>query len=874
MTNLASEVARIVREVDSLLADPSKARQRAMPGGAYFLENGDVLALPRDNGDSRYPYGEGGFNFWACASGYMHCNEGLFSLLLRAAEGQEPKIAFFAGLPRKSGLFMPVPLLQVPLIAGGQDVEARRYTVLTPSAAYYVTECGGLRFVLRAFVTADHQVCFSLHAENRSGKAQELFLSSFINPYLRHQIYETGEDRWFKEVRVLKPARGQTLGSFLVLVNEDRDRHRSVTRYGVIRRGLLLGGGSEMRRREETTSRSQYVGGARSSLHTPAALFAGTFGKPQPVCTFTETAVAADLVHLDLPRGGVARLDWVFICTADGPSARSLAAAREAGEAVDADLHLIKSREAARRKGMSARVDRVADRRVKPAVFNAFFEHLKKQVEFCSLIKGYVHLSENSLIGVRDVFQALEGLAFWQAEPAREKMLEALGYTAPDGRCFRQYSLPNSEGQAGRMDLRPFIDQGAWAISCAATYLRLTGDWEFLDEICGYHDIVDEAARKVAPSPLTDTVLEHLLKITDYLVRHRDPETRCVLALYGDWNDALDGLGISRDPAKAYGTGVSVMATLQVYQNLEEMIEILGSLGGEPQAARIEGYRQAAQEIEDGLRRFAVVENGRGERKIVHGWGDGRSYLVGGFSDPDGQARDGLTSNAFWVLSGLYERDPSIRPTILKAFKRLDSKYGFKTFEPFFPPDTPGVGRIGKLPPGTAENGAAYVHATLFAVMALFRMGCAKEAWEQLIKVLPFTDLHANLSHSAFVMPNSYGLNEEKFIDGQNMNDWQTGSANVLLKLLVRHVFGFEPALKGAWIQPASPSPFKSFEFNIRVRQCDVRVVLRDRGREQRLFAVNGDVRTGTLDAVSGVVKLWLPWAAFQSGRLEVQVEQ
>ena len=96
------------------------------------------------------------------------------------------------------------------------------------------------------------------------------------------------------------------------------------------------------------------------------------------------------------------------------------------------------------------------------------------------------------------------------------------------------------------------------------------------------------------------------------------------------------------------------------------------------------------------------------------------------------------------------------------------------------------------------------MHATLFAVMALFRMGCAKEAWEQLIKVLPFTDLHANLSHSPFVMPNSYGLNEEKFIDGQNMNDWQTGSANVLLKLLVRYVFGFEPALEGAWIQPAA----------------------------------------------------------------------
>lgn len=46
----------------------------------------------------------------------MHCNEGIFSPFLRAAEGQEPKIAFFAGVPGKEGKHETISLLSVPII--------------------------------------------------------------------------------------------------------------------------------------------------------------------------------------------------------------------------------------------------------------------------------------------------------------------------------------------------------------------------------------------------------------------------------------------------------------------------------------------------------------------------------------------------------------------------------------------------------------------------------------------------------------------------------------------------------------------------------------------------------------------------------------
>ena len=62
-------------------------KDTALPGQAWFIGNDEILTFPRDDGDCRYPYGSGGFNFWAYTSGYMHSNEGIFSPFLRSAAG-------------------------------------------------------------------------------------------------------------------------------------------------------------------------------------------------------------------------------------------------------------------------------------------------------------------------------------------------------------------------------------------------------------------------------------------------------------------------------------------------------------------------------------------------------------------------------------------------------------------------------------------------------------------------------------------------------------------------------------------------------------------------------------------------------------------
>jgi cellobiose phosphorylase len=121
-------------------------------------------------------------------------------------------------------------------------------------------------------------------------------------------------------------------------------------------------------------------------------------------------------------------------------------------------------------------------------------------------------------------------------------------------------------------------------------------------------------------------------------------------------------------------------------------------------------------------------------------------------------------------------------------------------------------------------------------------------------------------------MPNSYGYNPEKNIDGECMNDWQTGSSNVVLKTLIRYVFGFEPRIDGCWIQPAASCPLGAFEFKAPWRNRDVTIRYKDEQTGQRRFLVDGQEYRGQEDSVMGIQRLWMPLKQASDASLTVDV--
>ena len=832
----------------------------ALPGNAWFTGGNEIFTLPSDECDCRYPYGGDGFNFWAYTSGYMHANEGRFTLLMRSMEGEDPVIACFAGFDGPNGREV-FPILAVPDLRDGGE----RATIFSPGHVTYMAACRDVRFLFRVFVTDDRKVNFTLTAENEGEKEVSFDLSSYLDAFLLHSAYKSGEDRWFREATVKEDG---VLPAFVLRCNESISRTVQLRNFGVVKSSLSLSGGARMNGHEETTSRNNYTGGVRSGLHHAKSLKEGTFGDAPKVTTFTETAVFGDMLHITLPAGGRLRKDsqlsFALHCGDEKPLEELLLSAVD-GKEIDDKLAALEKEQKAQQQGIQFSVNGGESGRLTPRRLNSFFNVLKKQVEFCALLKGYAQTGAGSLIGVRDVSQAIEGYLIWQPKKAREKLLEVLSFTDPSGRCPRQYSLPAFPGDMPAMDLRQFIDQGVWVISTIVSYLKFTDDFAFLNEECGYCEIVDEKGRIVRESDERDSVLDHLIRIMNWLISKTDIETGCTRVLYGDWNDALDGLGVSGTPGEEFGSGVSVMAAAQVYRNLNEMAQLLSRVNSERYGEMAERYLSQAKTLCDGLYKYGIVRNEKGERRITHGWGDKRSYYVGSFNDSDGRGRVSVTANAFFVLCGLTEVDGSLYSDIERDFALLDSPYGLKTFEPGFEPDMPGVGRIPKLPMGTAENGAAYVHASAFGIMALFEMGRAQKAWEQLQKIVPVT--HQTISVSPFVMPNSYGYNPGKNINGQSMTDWQTGSSNVVLKMLVRYVMGVRPEYDGVWICPAEWCPYSSFSAQVTVCGVTLSIIYENKGIGERSFTLNGG-----LPSKAGTQGLWIPKEVFTSD-CEVRIE-
>ena len=106
---LEKDIDRLLKEIKSI--SKNKENANYILENTYFLKDGRVLSLPRQNGVSRFPYGTDGFTLWAYSSGYISINESTFYLVLPSEEGKEPYLAFYGGEKQKDGRFVPISIM-------------------------------------------------------------------------------------------------------------------------------------------------------------------------------------------------------------------------------------------------------------------------------------------------------------------------------------------------------------------------------------------------------------------------------------------------------------------------------------------------------------------------------------------------------------------------------------------------------------------------------------------------------------------------------------------------------------------------------------------------------------------------------------------
>ncbi len=801
-----SEIKALLKKVEAFQREGKFSKENTLPSETYFLSEDELICFERKDGDGRFPYAYDGLTLWAYSSGTFKAEESTYNIFHYAKESKEPTLLFFVGKKEAEG-YIPTSITCQARQPRESGVE--RFVVYSKHAAYYFAVTKDFVSALRVTVNDKKQMCFTAFVQNASEKALDGYLSAYFNPVMSDLQYEDFEAKWYK--RCAADEKG-----YFFAHTEYLSREVCLNHY-------LSIGRESCDDVQYTTSKGNYVG--NDLINCAPVLFNGAFEKEVHYTEFTETAIAGDVATFSLKKEEYFELSYVVTSSNDEQTVRNAKEQRVTTEAIDGYIEKKAREYKAEELAQGFSVQFHQGEILNAKQLNKFLKNVKYQVEFCAKSKNYA----GAYIGIRDIFQQVEAALMWMPQHCRYKIVDALNYIDEGGRPPRQYSYPASKDVPPKMDLRPYIDQGVWIISTVYSYLCFTGDYSILEEECGYYKFKDTT---VELSDKKSGVLRHLMDVMGFLISNIDEDTGCLKALYGDWNDALDGLGKTSKPGQAYGNGVSVMASLQLYKNCAEMREILARVGGYEEEAAL--YAKVRATLQKGLTKNAIVEKD-GLRRILHGWGEDRSFFVGSFCDNDGKNRNGLTSNAFWILSEMYQNDRSILNDIQLAYSELDSSYGLKTFEPYFALENTKVGRISHLPMGTAENGATYIHATLFAIYSLFAVGQTRRAWEQLYKILPIT--HKFISTSPFVMPNSYIHNEEKGFDGQSMSDWFTGSGCVLMKVLVRGVFGIEPTLDGVKICPASYIPFKKARMEIIVKGCKLKLEL---GADATEFYING----------------------------------
>jgi cellobiose phosphorylase/cellobionic acid phosphorylase len=377
--------------------------------------------------------------------------------------------------------------------------------------------------------------------------------------------------------------------------------------------------------------------------------------------------------------------------------------------------------------------------------------------------------------GYRDTLQDVIGLASFDAETARRRLVEALSHQYADGHAPRQFSY-----NGGPHDLRVYNDSPLWLIFATARYLKETGDFGLLDEAVPFLDGDESAA-----------VFEHLRRAVEWVDQRRG-YYGLIRIDRGDWCDALDEVGKE-------GKGVSVWLSQAFHLALVEFVDICRLHGDENLA---QGYRQCADDLRE------KIED--------HTW-DGGWYLcaisdngrrLGAEGEP---AMEIYLNSQSWSAIGQAGDPARIARALDSADAKLDSPYGPLLLDPPYRAYDPDVGRLSVLRLGCGENGTVYVHAAVFYALANLMARRPDRALEVLRRIAPMmgADDPEVTQAAPYSYVNSYVGPCYPAHEGRTLANWYTSSCSWTLLAITDWLLGVRPTYDGLLIDPCLPSDWE-----------------------------------------------------------------
>ncbi len=394
-------------------------------------------------------------------------------------------------------------------------------------------------------------------------------------------------------------------------------------------------------------------------------------------------------------------------------------------------------------------------------------------------------------MGFRDSCQDLLGFVHLIPDRARARIIDIANTQFEDGSTYHQYQPLTKRGNA---DIGGgFNDDPLWLIAGTSAYLRETGDYSILDEMCDF----DNDHSKAAP------LMEHLRRSFGFTTTHLGPHS---LPLIGraDWNDCLNLNCFSEEPGESFQTfgpsegpvaeSVFIAGMYVKYGN--EYADICDHLGLKDEAtdvrAKVADMTKAVESAGwDGewfIRAFDAYGNPVGS----HVCEEGQIYI-----EPQGMC----------VMAGIGKDDGKAEQALESVKDRLDSKFGIMLHQPAYTKYHVELGEISSYPPGYKENAGIFCHNNPWIACAETVLGHGNRAFEVFKKTCPvyledISDIHRTEPYVYCQMV--AGRDAATF--GEGKNSWLTGTAAWTFTTISQYILGIYPTLDGLKINPCIPS--------------------------------------------------------------------
>lgn len=397
------------------------------------------------------------------------------------------------------------------------------------------------------------------------------------------------------------------------------------------------------------------------------------------------------------------------------------------------------------------------------------FENLPYQVMNSRMNGRCGFYQAGGAIGFRDQLQDCLALLWTDPERVREHILYCAERQYIEGDVMHWWHSPAFGVRTRITDDRLFLPY----VTCE--YIAHTGDVSILEEKCDYligaplDDLQEARLEHGQYAGVRESLLLHIQRAIDSAMV--TGEHGLLLIGSGDWNDALNGIGMR-------GRGESVWLTQFAVAVIDRFCEYID----DESAKR---YKRAAQKLRKAL------ENAYFDGKWARAFTDGGEWLG---TKRSKACKTDLLCQSWAVIAGIGTSEQ--RESAMKAAKTLvDEKCGaVRLFNPPFD-GSKRYGYISSYPQGVRENGGQYTHAAVWYLLACCKAGDKKEA-NRVLKILNpvarCTDFEKNKAYKAepYVLAGDVYTNKDN--EGRAGWTWYTGSAAWLYKVITEEMLGIK----------------------------------------------------------------------------------